>query len=87
MTSDIIIQIVYTFVALGLKSCHDIGPRAYHQGKGHSVETTKICVMATTPYCTCDVGSRYFTQLFKMTQGFVTTSIKGHIQVQGYSAH
>ena len=68
----------HTIVVHNLRVCHDLDPRSYLQGQGHSVLIPKIRVRAITPHC--QIGSGYyFTPLLSITQGCVMTLIQGHI--------
>ena len=73
-----ILIIFHTIVVHDLRLCHDLDPRSYHQGQGHSAYILKIRVQAITPLC--HVGSgKYSTQLLSMTRGCVMTLTQGHM--------
>ena len=74
--------IFHTIVVHDPRVCHDLDPRSYLRGQGHtaaiiSEHILEIRVRAITPHC--HVGSGYFTQLLSMTQGCVMTLTQGHI--------
>ena len=65
---------------------HDLSPRSYLKGQGHSAHVPKTLVWAITFYC--QVGSEYhFTQLLSMTQGRVMTFTQGHIAKVRLTVH
>ena len=68
--------IFHTTVVHDSRVCHDLDPKSYLWGQGHSAHIPKICVRAIT--LPCHVGSEYFTQLLSMTLGYVMTFIQGH---------
>ena len=41
----------HTIVANDLRVCHDLDPRSYLQGQGHSAHILEIRVQAITPHC------------------------------------
>ena len=78
--------IFHTIVVHYPRVCHDLGPRSYLQGQGHSAHIPKICVRVITP--NCQVGSGlYFTQLLSMTQGRDMTLTQGHISQFKVTVH
>ena len=68
--------IFHTIVVHDPRVCHDLEPRSYLKGQGHSAHIPKICAWAITPHC--QVGSwYYFTQLLFITQRCVLTLNQG----------
>ena len=48
--------IFHTIVVHDSRVCHDLEPRSYLKGQGHSTHIPKICVRAITPYCRVGSG-------------------------------
>ena len=66
--------------------CHDLDPRSYLQGQGHSAHIPQIRVQAITSHWY--VGSwYYFKQLLSKTQGCVMTLTQGHISKVKVTVH
>ena len=78
--------IFHTIVVHDPRMCHDLDPRSYLQGRGHSAHILEIGVRAITPHCVVGSGL-YFTQLLSMTQGCVMTLTQGHISEVKVTVH
>ena len=70
----------HTIVVKDPRVCHDIGPKSYLEGQGHSTHIVLIFVRPITPYCHVWYGW-YLTQWYRDFRSW------SYRQGQGHSSH